>query len=327
VARTGAGLAAALLAACLPGATAAAPPGCVMAEADRAWLAEAFGHWRAAETGLLGLEAAPAPQVIALDADCTFTVHQGDLGGMKAVAHKGKVRLPDGGAVPVGPIAFAGFKGESYFVMSLPSVWRDAGVTSMVGLERFLHGVLLHEMMHVRQAEMAHGLVRTIAMRAGFGKAADLTDDLVQEQFEGDAEYAAAWRSERDLFFAAATAPGEDTVRTLAAQGLAMMRTRHARWFTGRKAAFRDLDGIFLSMEGMGQWLAYRFLLSEAGGKLPPRLALEAVRRDRRQWSQDEGLAVIMVVDRLLPGWQERAFRDPDWRADRLLAAALEEGS
>jgi hypothetical protein len=30
------------------------------------------------------------------------------------------------------------------------------------------------------------------------------------------------------------------------------------------------------------------------------------------------------VVDRLLPGWQERAFRDPDWRAERLLAAAVD---
>ncbi len=61
------------------------------------------------------------------------------------------MRLPDEGIVPAGPIAFAGFNGEPYFVMSLPSVWRDAGVTSMVGLERFLHGVLLHEMMHTRQ--------------------------------------------------------------------------------------------------------------------------------------------------------------------------------
>jgi len=31
------------------------------------------------------------------------------------------------------------------------------------------------------------------------------------------------------------------------------------------------------------------------------------------------------VVDRLLPDWQARAFRDPDWRAERLLEAALAE--
>jgi hypothetical protein len=48
------------------------------------------------------------------------------------------------------------------------------------------------------------------------------------------------------------------------------------------------------------------------------------VRRGGRQWSQDQGLALLLVVDRLLPGWQQRAFRDPDWRAERLLAAAVE---
>jgi len=32
----------------------------------------------------------------------------------------------------------------------------------------------------------------------------------------------------------------------------------------------------------------------------------------------------MLVVDRLLPDWQERAFREPDWRAENLLAAALQ---
>lgn len=307
------------------GSPAAASPECRMAENDRAWLSQAIDHWRAAQTELLGLGNEGVPQIIAIDAACAFTISQGDLGVMSAAAHKGKVKLPDQGSVPAGPIAFAGFKSEPYFVMSLPSVWRDAGTTSMVGLERFLHGVLLHEMMHTLQVKMGHGLVRNFALRAGFGKAADLTDDFVQEQFGGDAEYRAAWEAERDLFFAAATAPDDETARKLARQGFAMMRARHARWFTGSKETFRDLDGIFLSMEGMGQWLAFRFLVAEAGGKIPPRVALEAVRRDRKQWSQDQGLAIILVVDRLLPDWQERAFRDPDWRADHLLAAALGE--
>ena len=76
-------------------------------------------------------------------------------------------------------------------------------------------------------------------------------------------------------------------------------------------------------MEGMGQWLAYRHLLSPRGGAVPPAQALAAMRRGGQQWSQDHGLALLLVVDRLLPGWQQRAFRDPDWRAERLLAAAV----
>ena len=69
---------------------------------------------------------------------------------------------------------------------------------------------------------------------------------------------------------------------------------------------------------------ALSITLSPEGGGLTPADALRGVRRNGRWWSQDEGLALMLVVDRLLPGWQQRAFRDPDWRAERLLTAAVE---
>jgi len=295
-----------------------------MEDDDRAWLVQALAHWQVAEQLLLKLDPWPLPHVIAIDADCTFTLPAGEFGLMRSTAHGGKVRLPDGGAPPQGPISFAGFAKEPYFAMSLPSVWREAGVTSVVGLERLLHGILLHEMAHTRQARMAHRLVEKLAIDAGFDDAADLSDDLVQQQFENDPEYVAAWQMERDLFFAAAVVRDDAEARRLGERAFGMMKARHARWFVGDQAVFRDFDGIFLTMEGMGQWLIYRFFQSEAGGRLSPRDALPAVRRGGEQWSQDQGLAVILVIDRFLPGWQERAFRDPDFRADRLLAAALE---
>ena len=46
-----------------------------------------------------------------------------------------------------------------------------------------------------------------------------------------------------------------------------------------------------------------------------------------RPWLQREKqllleLALMLLVDRLLLNWQARAFRDPQWRAEALLAAA-----
>ena len=73
----------------------------------------------------------------------------------------------------------------------------------------------------------------------------------------------------------------------------------------------------------MGQWLIYRYFVAPAGGAVAPEDALRAVRRGGRWWSQDEGLALMLVVDRLLPDWRARAFRDPDWRAEHLLEAAV----
>jgi hypothetical protein len=301
-------------------ATPVAAQECRMDDADRSWLEQALAEWQATETGVLELPAMPLPEVIAIDAACTYTLPEGRLAAMTATAHGEQVALPDGSEVPLGPISFASGQG-GYFAMSLPSVWRAAGVAAEIGLERLMTGVLLHEMMHIRQIALADGALSAAVAAAGIPDD-QLTDDIVQQRFAGDPVYVTAYEAERDLLFAAAAAPDDARARALSWQALAMMRARHARWFTGDRAGFAAIDEAFLTMEGMGQLLIYRYLRSPAGGALDEAAAIDGVRRGRRWWSQDEGLALMLAVDRLVPDWQQRAFRDPDWRAGRLLAAA-----
>jgi hypothetical protein len=289
---------------------------------DRAWLERALGNWQRAERDDLLLEPQPLPEVLAIDARCTYRLPAGHLAQLNGLPHDGTVHLPGGNEAALGPISFASGDAGGYFAMSLPSVWREAGVTSEVGLERLMDGVLLHEIMHTRQTALANAVLGPLVAETGIPDD-ELGDDIVQQRFGDDPDYAAAWAAERDLLFAAAAAPDHAEARRLAARALERMRARHARWFTGDNAAFASLDEVFLTMEGMGQWLIWRYLLSPEGGGYSPEQALPAVRRGGRQWSQDEGLALILVVDRLLPGWQERAFRDPDWRATNQLAAAV----
>ncbi len=312
-----------LLAALLAsGASAQAEP-CAMEAADREWLAEALDTWQRVEREYLRLEPRPLPTVFAVDGACTHRLPEGAVAAASGLPHEGQPRFPDGGEAPLGPISFASGEG-GYFAMSLPSVWREAGVGSPLGLETLMTGVLLHEMMHIRQTDLATEALGGAAERAGVSDE-ELTDDIVQHRFESDPDYVAAYTAERDALFAAAAAESDHEARRLAAQALRLMRERRARWFTGDKAAFTDLDDVFLTMEGMGQWLIYRYFVSAEGPAQPPEVALPAVRRGGRWWSQDEGLALMLVVDRLLPGWQARAFRDPDWRAAALLAAAVGE--
>jgi hypothetical protein len=292
-----------------------------MAAADRAWLEGALDNWRKAEPRWLGLMPQPLPTVAAIDGHCTYLLPQGRFEDATARPHTGTAILPDGAEAPIGPISFASGEG-GYFAMSVPSVWRAAGVGSEFGLERMMEGVLLHEMMHIRQSELATRALAGVPGAAGIPDD-ELTDDLVQERFGGDPEYVAAYTAERDTLFAAAAATDDAQARQWAAQALEQMRARRARWFTADKAAFAPMDDVFLTIEGMGQWLIYQYFRSPEGGGLSPADALRGVRRGGRWWSQDEGLALILVVDRLLPGWQSRAFRDPDWRAERLLAAAV----
>jgi hypothetical protein len=303
-------------------ALAAAPatadePQCRMDAADGAWLSGALAQWQVAETRDLGLPASPLPTVVAIDGACTYVLPEGRIDRAEGRPHGASAVMPDGMEVPLGPISFASGEG-GYFAMSLPSVWREAGVTSPFGLEALMDGVLLHEMMHIRQVELAKRALDGVAQQAGIAED-DLTDDVVQSRFEDEPGYIEAYAAERDALFAAAAAPSDADARALAAQALGLMRARHGRWFAGDKAAFARFDDVFLTMEGMGQWLIYRHFRALGNS---PEVALPAVRRGGRRWSQDEGLALMLVVDRLLPGWQARAFRDPDWRAEQLLAAA-----
>src|SRR5690606_23424567 len=133
---------------------------------DRVWLEGALDIWRQAETKWLMLEPQPLPTVAAIDGRCTYLLSQGRFEGMRARPHDGTAVLPDGAQAPLGPISFASGKG-GYFAMSLPSVWRAAGVTSEFGLERLMNGVLLHEMMHIRQTELANAALADLVRAIG----------------------------------------------------------------------------------------------------------------------------------------------------------------
>lgn len=291
-----------------------------MAASDRTWINGALGHWRTSERTLLKLDQQPLPTIYAIDARCTYRRHAG-TGAWRGDPHGGSIRLPGAPPPKVGPIAFASARGATrYFAIGLPSVWRAAGVTSTIGLERLMDGVMLHELVHTRQFHFANPTLKAISARYGLGD--DIDDDSLQARFGKDPAYRAAYFNERDMLFAAAAASSDAEARRLAGEALKMMRARHQRWFVGGDARWAALDDIFLTMEGAGQWLAYAWLTSPAGEKLPRATALRGVRRDGKQWSQDQGLALFLTIDRLVPGWQRLAFAKQPHLATALLERA-----
>lgn len=301
-----------------PVPSALADQACAMDAADRSWLVRSLELWGEAESKWLELTPRALPFVIVIDTKCSYRLPDGRFDGLIAWPHEDGMAVVEGDKLPIGPISFANDSGG--FVMSLPSVWREAGVQSGLGLEALMEGVLLHEIMHTRQSALAnHAFEMT-----GIALSEDLSDNFVQEALEDDAQYVAAFEQERDLLFAAAAASDLAEVRKLAARALEMMRARHARWFIDDRGYFRDLDGIFLTMEGMGQWMFYRHAVDvTARTGTGIEVAMAETRRGKKQWSQDQGLALILVVDRLLPDWKQRAFRNSDWRAENLLSAAI----
>lgn len=258
------------------------------------------------------------------DAAC---VYRGD--GTRAwagAAHNGAVTLPDGQTLPPQVASFAAPYDHDlhvFFAMGLPSVWRAGGVESTLGLETLMTGVLVHEMTHTRQ--FYYFAPRLAALTAQYNLGDDLDDDVIQTRFEANADFAASVGAERDLLFAAAIAPDEAAARELVRRAKARLEARRAAAFVGENARYGELEDVFLTMEGLAQWASYRWLTDAHGGGHPDDAAtLAAFRRGGGRWSQDEGLALFLVIDRLVPDWRERAFAPRPATALDLLSLAAQ---
>jgi hypothetical protein len=296
-----------------------------MSEGDAAWSRDALTAWELARSGILHLgDARGQPVIVLFDATCSF---RGDgRGKWLGAPHKGAVPLPNGQRVPPRVTSFAApydRDEHAFFTMALPTVWVADRVESELGLETLLTAVLVHEMTHTRQFHFF--APRLADATARYQLPDDLDDDTVQTRFEAVPAFTADIAAERDLLFAAAAWPDEPMARNLVRRAKARIDERRITYFVGGDAKYAELEDIFLTMEGVAQWASYRWLTHpRGGGRVDGRATLDAFRRGGRRWSQDEGLALFLAIDRFVPDWHLRAFADHSTGALELLAMAAQ---
>jgi hypothetical protein len=321
-------LSAAILSSSAP--SAAEPPRCRFAGETRAWTAQALASWDRLDRERLRMPRPVTPIITLFDQSCAYTLtpdRRGDFRvGSRAYRaagrpHDGQVRLPDGNSVPAQRLAFASpvSNGDMFFIMALPALWRadatesrDANLLAMV--------VFMHEFAHSQQAD---GLGERIDGLIAHGLPQDANDDVVQDRFGGRPGYAAEYAAERDLFYRSAEAADDGAARDGLAAAADRMAQRRARWFTGEEALYAEADDVFLTLEGTGNWAAWTWLTDPRGGRMAPADATAFIRGGGRQWSQDEGLGVMLAIDRLTPDWPALAFGEDGVTADTLMARAL----
>ena len=321
---------AALISALTLSTAAAPPPPCRFAGEPRAWTAEALASWDRLDRERLRIARPTTPVITLFDADCAYTLTPDRRGDFRVgarryrtngSAHDGNVGLPDGGAVPAGKLAFASpmSDGRMFFIMALPSVWRaDAGESR--DWRRLSMVVFMHEFAHSQQAA---GLGARIDGLLARGLPEDSDDDVTQDRFGGQPGYLAAYQAERDLFYEAASAADPVAAREALTLAARRMGERRARWFRGEDAIYAEADDVFLTLEGTGNWAAWMWLTDAEGGRLSPADATEFIRGGRRQWSQDQGLGMMLALDRLTPDWPTWAFSPRGTTANELIQRAL----
>lgn len=240
--------------------------------------------------------------------------------------HHGTLMIPDSQKVPVGLMSFAAAdkNKRAFFVMAAPSFWQTAGVTSKeLGLEKLMTAVFLHEFAHTRQQQGMGVMVDSIEKRHPFQDPA-LSDDIVQHVFQQDSNYVRSFRAEVEKLYAAVAATDTQTVKRLTREGLALLRQRQATYFKKEQAVLKALDDIFLTMEGLGQFAGFYWLHHPKGANVPYDLAVEGMRRKRNQWSQEEGLALFLILDKLtVPNWSKDVFGEHPKNIIELLTAAV----
>lgn len=80
---------------------------------------------------------------------------------------------------------------------------------------------------------------------------------------------------------------------------LRLMTQRREEYFKGRFSSLKEIDKLFLTMEGLGQYSMYLWLINPNGGNIEKSIAIQGVRRGGKWWSQDEGFVLFLIVDKL----------------------------
>jgi hypothetical protein len=311
------------------GATTARTNGCDLSPQNQTWVQRALDGWDRARRDFLKIPAAPLPWIVLYDATClwhlnptdpkllvdsrqlptsTITV-DGTSVDIRAISHSGTVLLPNRVEIPIEVKASTALYRNgrmTFLVMAMPSVWRNQRA-KIAHLDEYLLGAFTHEMTHTQQlVSINRRLRQLIGSTELLGR---LTDDVIQERFGKEQGFARLVDSERRMLFRAAALSDPALRREIAIKALAMIRDRHARYYSGRNTPYAEIETLFLTMEGAGQWAAYKLLKARGLVGSSDAEVLDLVRDNRRYWSQDQGLALFLLLDVLVPNWQARIFQ------------------
>jgi hypothetical protein len=191
--------------------------------------------------------------------------------------------------------------------MSAPSIWRAGNVSGKgTTLENLMTAVLLHEATHVAQVPTYGAQIGTIAERNHLSE--DFNDDSIQNQFKGNPKFSASVAEETRLLLEASVANDRGKAAALVRSARRLMKARYARWFSGKDSYLAAAEPIWLTFEGSGQWIGYRWMVDPKGGNLARADVWPGFAADKH-WTQGEGFAAFMALERLVgTAWKRQAF-------------------
>lgn len=219
----------------------------------------------------------------------------------KKKLHEGLLTLPDGSSVPVGMMCFAAensISDTAFFVMPLTDFWAKQGVDSKtLKLEDLVTGVFLHEFSHTQQMDNFGKKISELILQYELGD--EVNDDFIQDSFGKDSIFTESYNKEVIYFSKAIDSKNESFDQDLIL-GIQQMESRRKLFYWDYKTYLAEIEDIFLTMEGLGQYTMYLWLTHEKGANLDRTLAIEGVRRGKKIWSQDQGFLLFLVLEKYI---------------------------
>jgi len=292
-----------------------------------AWMQTVLNNWERACRHDLHVSTEPLPWIIFYDQDQAYHLmpevgrlppHEltpvslrfaGRTFRLTRVAHqRGRLWVPDREAIDIATPKAAAMPyhndQRSFFIAPLPALYRRlAGAEQASDLDELFLGLTAHESTHTRQ--LAYAARRIERLRARYKLPESLDDNTIERELRTNDEYKSLYNEERKLISAAIMTGDLADCRRRVADILESARVRRARFFVGDKAGYSDLEDTFLAMEGMAMWVQYRTARQRAPAREEWLTTLVRLSERTDAWSQEEGLGLFLLIDRLVPGWQK----------------------
>ena len=298
-----------------------------------AWMQAALDNWEAICRRHLHVAIEPLPWIIFYDESHAWHLnpekellppHEAVPASLKfagraltlmRVAHDRGLWVPGRAALPVTPRAVTMLYADEqkpFFIIPLPSLYRKlAGADQSPALDELFLGLACHELAHTRQ--LVYAVQRINRLRAQHRLPESIDDDMIQHTFGAKDDYRRLYEEERGHLMRAILADDPAACRRALAQALSVSQQRKKRFFVGDYEGYSELDDIFLAMEGLGMWVHYQMARDHApAGEDWRQTAVSLSEKTAALWSQEEGIGLFLLIDRLVPGWQAR-FLAPDF--------------
>ncbi|MFT3743233.1 MAG: hypothetical protein QM785_02960 [Pyrinomonadaceae bacterium] len=311
---------------------------CSLENTDKTWLEQTIRSWKKVRQNGLKLKAAKLPWLVLFDENCVYNIGvnkiffestaqpevrslAGENVTVYSAPHTGKIALPDGQIIPAQLVSFAANYDNdknSFFVAALPSIWKKAEhLKTENNITTLVRAVYIHELTHTYHRNF---FARLSEIEKGLKDVENFDDDVIQNTFGKDERFRASYLDEIAMASTAAKQTDITKKRLEARVLLSAIKQRRSQNYTGENKKFEEVEDIFLTMEGVANWAGYRAAIADG---LDEATASKLIRRSGKNWSQEEGILLFMIIDRLLPNWQRIAFGESRVSIVNLLERAV----